>query len=217
MKQLFITLLLFTLLIGCKKEESHSKIEIYLLKNPVASTEGIPMLQVEKFSNMHDEIRKGGLDSIRYDTVNDLMIYAGKFVAVRSDLEDKPFINDDEIQRFYSNKHILLLDSLAAKRIEKLKPNMRKGLQFVVAVNNHPVLFGYFRNIFSSQHFHTYQIQNKIGYFGIDKLPDIKSSANKKLFYIGFGEYMPNQVKLKRPPYNPELIDAFRKSGRLIE
>lgn len=206
---------LVVMLFGCNKKENDPKIEIYLLKHPVASTEGILFRETVEYKHL-DSTEKEWYKDNRIDTITGKFIYGGKFEVIAGDVQSVPFINDDEIHSFDIQKHIITFDSVVIKRIAAYRPPKS---QFVVTINKKPVLMGYFWTGFTSHNPNWYSL------WGSDAYNLDGKNKKQKSLILEFGA--PKIVRdqreqrasynKKRPPYNPELIEAFSKSDRLIE
>lgn len=209
MKRILAILLL--LCIGCKQEENKPKIEIYLLKHPVASTEGIPYIDSEEYKLEGGEYDPAWLEIARYDTIYQQILHGGKFVASVSDLQDHPFINNEEIKYFNPTHHCIILDERAESRIQKLLPAASKP-QFAITVNKKPLFFGYFWTTMVSSTPYSFYIYDDESY-------NFKDKEGEKTFKIEFryAEFSGKSDSSIRPSYPPELIEAFRSSGRLLE
>lgn len=208
--RLLSSLFLLMICLGCKKE-THPKIEIYLLKHPVESTEGIPYVDSEEYkqdnNKSYDPI---WLETARYDTVYKRTLWGGDFSAGKEDLENNPFIKDDEILNFDSQKDIIVFDSNVVKRIEKIG---RRKAQFVITIDKKPMLCGYFWTAMISSYPQSFYIYDYDAY-------DLKEkNGNEKSYMIEFENAKFREIPSdkKRPPYNPKLIEALRSTGRLIE
>lgn len=214
MKRILAILLLICL--GCIQEEPKPKIEIYLLKEKIESYEGVPILEADDLKNRHESIRREGLEESRWDTVTQQLIFAGEFNAKFDQLQKKPLILDSEVYKFHMKKNALIFDSLVNERIRNLKPRRRTGVQFALTVDHKIVLTGYWWSRYSSYYCNTHHIYTVPNY----KFPpegQYPSINDEAVYFIDHGSYWPQHKKKVRPPYPPELIEAFRSSGRLIE
>ena len=207
MKRFFkITFIVFILtFISCKKEED--KIEIYLLKDRILSSEGIPLIESEGFLKTDKNLKSATY--LRYDTISRQIIYGGRFEVKTTDLLAEPFIEDEEIIEVNLNKSEFILSQKGKNKINKLKPNMKYGIQFVICVNRKPTLTGYFRSNISS-----YVLNwNYIGYDYIISSFDTKNDINfvirKNDGYLDWKPYKTNLLDY------PELLESLKKSGRL--
>ena len=142
-----ITIILLLISIGCSRPKHN--LEIYLLKSTSKSEEGIPARE-------YFEKQKIDFDTLiikrnmNYDTINNELIYAGKFDITKSNLESKPFITNDEIEFLDLKSNEIKFTVSAAKKIASLSGKMTEGHQFVVTDNKRPVFGGYFWSVFSS-------------------------------------------------------------------
>ena len=212
--RLLSSLFLFMICLGCKKE-NHPKIEVYLLKHPVESTEGVLFRETERYKNL-DSVEQRWYKDSRGDTLSGEIIYGGKFDATTEDIQSLPFIIDEEIHEFDIKNDIITFDSIVIKRIETHKPSKS---QFVITIDKEPVLTGYFWTGFNSR------IPSWYTLYGTDSYGLKVTDEKYKRVMLEFGA--PKLVtKLKhrresfdrpRPPYPQELIEALRSTGRLIE
>ena len=143
-----------------------------------------------------------------YDTIHEEFIYAGKFDAKESQLEESPLVNDDEIVNLDIINHSLKIKKSGAKKIYDLKVNMRYGHQFVITINKKPIFTGYFWDNLSSY----VSAWNCIEYTHNRKINSELTSD----FYL----YKTNGMKKFRRTnvdYNdfPNLTDAFKETNRL--
>lgn len=189
---------------SCKKNED--KVEIYLLKRRIMSTEGIPVDEYSKLKNIKD------FESIKYcsfDTVKKQLIYGGKFIASQNDFEEEPLVKNDEVLALNIEKSELILSQSARKKISQIKPSMKYGVQFVIAVNKQPCLTGYFRSNISSFIYNW----NYIGYNYHENSFEGKSDENfvirQNTNYI---KWSPVLTNLKN---YTALITAMKNSNRL--
>ena len=95
MKKILSILLFSSLLFSCKNHEE--KIEIYLLKNRVRTTEGIPVLEYVKLKNIKYDKNLENVKDCNYDSISKQFIYGGKFTVDKENLETKPLITDEDI------------------------------------------------------------------------------------------------------------------------
>jgi hypothetical protein len=207
MKNLIKVICVLTVLIffgSCEKNED--KVEFYLLKKRIISTEGIPVQEYAKLKNIKD------FESVKYcsfDTVSKQFIYGGKFVVGQSDFEIEPLITNDEVLGLNLDKSEFVLSKSARKKISQIKPSMKYGVQFVIAVNKKPCLTGYFRSNISSYIYNW----NYIGYDYNNNNIDAKRDKN---FVIrqntDYTKWKPILTDLKNYPV---LIEAMKNSDRL--
>ena len=145
-----------------------------------------------------------------YDTILDEIIYAGDFVVSEHDLLPEPFVSNFEIRHMDLKENEFLIDSLAAKRIYNMRPRNSYGNQFAIAVDGKPAFTGYFWSSRSRFRCDWYQIPTIVVHDSIQR------NGKDKAFQIYLGE-RDGQILVNDLPYPPELIEAFRSSGRLIE
>jgi hypothetical protein len=204
-----LALIIVILCFGCKQEESKPKIEIYLLKERKQFTNCIPFRDTEYYQPQ-DTIDVGQVKYAQYDTILKKLIYAGDYIVSGEDLQRKPFISDIEMRQMNLKENEFIIDSLAAKRIYNMRPKNSYGNQFAITVDGKPVFAGYFWNPMSRFRCDWYQIH------AYDLNKELKDNGKDKCFRIYLGK-RDGQILDEDLPYPPELIEAFRSSGRLIE
>lgn len=189
---------------SCNKNEN--QVEFYLLKNRIISTEGIPVQQYAKLKGLKD------FESVKFcsfDTVSKQFIYGGKFIVSQNDFESEPLITDDEVLELNLENSEFILTESARKKISQIKPSMKYGVQFVIAVNKKPCLTGYFRSNISSYIYNW----NYIGYDYYNNSIEAKNDKNfvvrQNMDYI---KWKPVLTDLKNYPV---LIQAMKNSNRL--
>ena len=146
MKKIIILSLISIILVSCSKQEN--KIEIYLLKSRAENIVGIPMKEYIK--DVEWIIDTANYKYVTYDTIQKDFVYGGEFDISKCVLEDKPFIEDNEIEYLDLKKNIISFKKSAGRKIGSLKGKMLEGHQFVVTENGVPIFGGYFWSIFSS-------------------------------------------------------------------
>lgn len=140
---LFSFALIFT---SCEKNDD--KIEIYLLKNRIRSSEGIPIIEYDSFIKTPKSLKQ--CKFVNYDTISGDWIFGGKFEVSKHDLDKTPLIIDNEILSVNLDNSELFLTESGKEKIQRIKPNMKYGVQFAICVNQEPQLVGYFRSNISS-------------------------------------------------------------------
>jgi hypothetical protein len=207
MKKILYILLLSFLLFSCEKHEE--KIEIYLLKNRIRTTEGIPVLEFVKLKNIKYDENLENVKGCNFDSISMKLIYGGKFNVQKENLETKPLIEDEDILKLNIKKSELILSEIGRQKIAKLKPNMKYGIQFAICVNRKPLMTGYFRTIYSSYVYNW----NHINYDHYNKEKRIDKDTN---FVIrqnkDYEKWKPTLTELEK---YPELIKAFKETNRL--
>src|SRR5690606_18094592 len=101
MKKLFPFLLLFVLY-SCQKKHQ-DVIEIYLTKERIPHKVGVPFEEIPKYVDIDltDPVF-GRYDHffVSYDTISKDFVFLGEFDIRRENLEEEPFITNDEILGF---------------------------------------------------------------------------------------------------------------------
>lgn len=207
MKKIISILLLSFLFLACDNHKD--KIEIFLLKHRIRTTEGIPVLEYVKLKNIKYDENLKNLQDCNYDSVSKSFIYGGRFTIEKESLEAEPLLKDEDVLKLNLKKSELILSENGRQKIAHLKPNMINGVQFAICVNRKPLLTGYFRSIYSSYIYNW----NYINYDDNNKEKWIDKDSN---FIIrqnqGYQKWNPIVTDLSR---YPELITAFKKTKRL--
>lgn len=142
-------LVFFSFIIFISCQQKVDELEIYLLKQRVVSTEGIPISEARKikeFKSIYGEFN----DDTNFDIINKRFIFGGKFDVKLSQLEKEPFIKDSEIKSIDTIKGEISFTKSASDKIKKLRPNMINGKQFAICLNKKVVFTGYFWSKYSS-------------------------------------------------------------------
>jgi len=209
MKKIFSILLFSFLLFSC--ENHKEKIEVYLLKNRVKTTEGIAVLEYVKLKKIKYDTNLENIKDCNYDSISKQLIYGGKFTVDKKNIETKPLITDEEVLKLNLKKSELILSEIGRNRITQLKPNMKDGIQFVICVNKQPYLTGYFRSNISSNIYNW-------NYIGYDYFDHKIATIHDKNFVIrqneGYEKWKPILCNLNQ---YPKLVSAFRNTNRIIE
>lgn len=209
MKKILSILLFVSFLFSCKNHEEN--IEIYLLKNRVRTTEGIPVLEYVKLKNIKYNKNLENVKDCNYDSISKQFIYGGKFTVNKENLESKPLITDKDILKLNLKKSEFIFSEIGKQKITQLKPNMKSGIQFVICVNKQPYLTGYFRSNISSNIYNW-------NYIGYDYFEHKIATIHDKDFVIrqneGYEKWKPTLCNLNQ--YS-ELVSAFRNTNRIIE
>ena len=164
-----IPLIILISFISCKKVKEEDKIEFYLTKERIQSFDGVSIEEAVFDTNLkRDSIIKKGLlerygNTVKIDTVEKEIIFAGKFNVKNKDLQNKPFIKNSEILGIdFEKSSISFKESVAYKIYDSIEIWRNKskyyGKQFVLKHNEKIILNGYFFSMMSSQLSNTYQI-----------------------------------------------------------
>lgn len=152
------------MLIGCRNLKNEVEIEIYLPKERIKFYDGCKINREWNFSDHLEkdsfwiELNKFYRKYARYDTLTNDYIYAGGFIAKKSDLEKEPFIKSDEIIEFDFETSKIKISPSGVKKILNLEPNFNFSRQFIITANKKPILTGYFYSSFSSSYVKHYYI-----------------------------------------------------------
>lgn len=156
MKHLFPYLLLLFVLNSCQKK-NQDIIEIYLTKERIPHKVGVPFEEIPKYVDIDlTDFGFGRYDNyfVSYDTIKKDFIYLGEFELKKEDLEDEPFITNDEILGFdFEKSNVIVSGSSYYKFSDK---RIRNLSQFVICINKEPVINGYFLSGMSSVYFDWY-------------------------------------------------------------
>lgn len=199
-------ILLVVLIISCSKKPKHT-IEIYLLKSRVENSFGIPISDYLKMNEL-DYVELKSFSNATFDTVNKQIIYAGKFDILKGQLNDKPFIDNQDIKFLDIKRNKIIFTEKASRKIGLLAGKMNEGHQFIITDNRKPIFGGYFWSIYSSYGTNwnvisfRHKIQNQppkkeLEYFILEG-----QGMSRLENYINFNNY-------------PQLIEAFEKTNRL--
>ncbi|MGB5980800.1 MAG: hypothetical protein WBG46_01525 [Nonlabens sp.] len=152
MKKTFIFIVLIFL--SCdnriKKSEDKIIIELYTANKMLPFDEGISIMKVGNFEDRDSLFRHRA----RFDTLNNSIIFAGKFEVDESDLSNEPVLTDKDILGFDFEKNHLLIDSTAIVKLENLEISNLWSRQFILTADNEPILKGYLYGIWSSSLVH---------------------------------------------------------------
>lgn len=195
---------LFLVFVSCEKPKRDT-IEIYLTKERIPNKDGIPFLEYLKLRNWDLSEIDTSLERSKYttfDSLNKRTIYLGNFHFKKNDLQEQPFITNEEILGFdEENMKIIFAENI----IEKF-PELPHKSQFVLTINKKPVMNGYFEYIYSSASvYDTFVLYfDKEGY-----------SAKKNHLRIAQGTVEGNYIKT--PDFktiNPAFYNAFQKRNK---
>ena len=143
------------ILLSCK---SDTKIDFYLTESWIETEQGIKVNEenIEKLGLKQLENRFD-FDIVRYDTIKSDLIFAGSFIADKTELQKKTLITNKHISSFDLNNGLFELNSSGVERLSGLKFD-HYGRQFVLFINNEPIIYGYFFPTIFSYWCDTYQV-----------------------------------------------------------
>jgi len=124
----------------------------------------------------------------------------GDFSIEKKNVPEKPFIRNEEITSFDTSSFTITFKNEAATRIGRLKPELSRGIPFVLTVDREPVLCGYFLNVLTS--------------FGCGGYALINFNSTKQKLIKGLPEYSYEDI-LEERRKDPILIQALKKTNRL--
>jgi hypothetical protein len=193
---------------SCQRKED--EIEIFLLKDRIRTTEGIPVLEYAGIKKIKDENLKN-LRYCNYDSIKKQLIYGGKYTVKKEDIMSKPLIKNDEILSLNLRNNELIISESGKQKITQIEPNMKYGVQFVICVDKTPYLTGYFRSNISSYIYNW-------NYISYDYFEHKIEAVHDKNFVIrqnqGYEKWKPVLVDLNE---YPELVLGFRNTNRIVE
>ncbi len=209
MKNILLILIFSIVIFSCEKH--NAKIEIYLLKRNVLSSEGMPLLEYLKLKKLkkNNEIVSENERNWSYDSVKQQFISGGKFFVSVDDLQDNPLVSDEDILKLDLEKSELFLSKNGKDKISRLKSARN---QFAICVDKQPILTGYFRNNYSS----VIYSWNYIGYYYKHSNYNNVNNILDSTFVIrqnpDYEKWKPILADLTK---YPKLINAFKKTERL--
>lgn len=173
-----LSLLITISFLSCDSE-STDVLEIYLLKNRIETLDGIPIVELKDTLIKNELIERFGTN-LHYDTIANKVIFAGSFFSKKSDLQNQPFITNEEIIGLELANYSICFNKSVGKKISDSYLEWRKenqsGKQFALCRNGTIILNGYFYNAINNYTSNTYQIFY---------LPNNKKDTNKYLFTAG--------------------------------
>lgn len=156
MKKLFPYFIFLLILSSCQ-QKNQDVIEIYLTKERIPHKEGVPFDEMPKYIDIDlTDGFFGRYDDyfVSYDTIKKDFIFLGDFEVKKEDLEEKPFITNDEILGFdFEKSNVVVSGNSYYKFSDKRIGNLA---QFVICINKEPVINGYFLSGMSSAYFEWY-------------------------------------------------------------
>lgn len=125
-----------SLLFACTKQD---QIELYLTKEPIESYEGIALNQSQLDSATQSEIQQLYGEQLRVDTLQNRLLYSGRFKLSQQELQEKPFIIDAEILHLDFENSQLVLQPSVVDKLAKAMPSWQnygvRGRQFALCYN----------------------------------------------------------------------------------
>lgn len=201
------------LLLFSNCSDKKNVVEIYLLNNRIKSFEGKPIEHILNLDTL-DIDRKLYLQNASLDLKDSCFIHSGKFNVESKDLNEKPFISDNEILKFNTETSEIIFSESAIEKIQKLEPNSVKSIQFSICVDKKPTLNGYFTYSFSSN----IPTTNFIFFHNPKNYESIFKRKKTNKFILNYNnkcvKYKPILNDLKNYPL---LLKAFENSDRLIK
>jgi hypothetical protein len=194
---------LISLFIPSSCKNADDKLEIYLTNGLIESFEGIPVKEAVDDSIKYKNIVDLYGEKLKYDTINQKILYSGRFTTEKHDLKDKLFIVDSEILGVDFKKSEIFFTNSVSQKLKNLDHSMVRGRQFVLMHNNNTVINGYLFSTYSSYWSNTYQIH----FYQSEKIDqkEVRFSFNDS---INFDEN--HLIK------NKKLVKAFEKRNERI-
>ncbi len=198
---LLVSILL--LVVACNRKQD--TIAIYLLKERMPQTKGVPFLETELANKLLPEERSMFAHTYFLEADSSL-VYAGEFVAAQKDLQQTPLIANDEIIGFYAQTNALQLSTLGNAKMHAIQSDLRDGRQFAICVNDSIVFTGYFMNSDSSYP----PSWNYIVYSpDVDTKSDGVYTIERNDIFQDYHPYLPDMQNY------PKLLNAFSETNRL--
>lgn len=147
-------------LTSCKRKDT---IEIFLTKERIESYDGIPFNSAIEDTVLLNRVYKLYGSNLRYDTINKELLFMGRFNASKEDLEETPFILDEEIIGLDTKDSKIYFTNSVSKKIYTSLNKWREkggflGKQFVICLNGEIVSNGYFDSMFNRYYCKTNKI-----------------------------------------------------------
>lgn len=194
--------MIFLLILSSCQQKNQDVIEIYLTKERIPNKVGIPIQEYFRINNFDlSEVERypEKYEFMTVDTTNQQLIDLGNFNFEIKDLEQYPFITNDEILGFDVERAELILKNEVVDKFSKLKYNT----QFVLFINKKPVINGYLETGFSSRLFNN-------TYVGFYITPDKDIKSDFFSLNLMYGNY---EIKSIVPDFkilNPEFYQTFQ-------
>src|SRR5690554_2038147 len=201
MKKLFPYLLLLLVLNSCQKK-NQDVIEIYLTKERIPNNIGIPIQEYFRINNNDSSGINQFSEKYEFMTVDkssQQLIDLGNFNFELNDLEQHPFITNDEILGFDNESAELFLKKEVVDKFSKLKYTT----QFVLFINKKPIINGYLETGFSSRRFND-------TYTGFYITPDKKRKSDSFSLILLYGDIESKATIPDFKSLNPDFYQVFQ-------
>lgn len=147
-------------LTSCKRKDT---IEIFLTKERIESYDGVPFNSTTNDTTILNRVHKLYGSNLRYDTIKKELLFMGRFNVSKKDLEETPFILDEEIIGLdIKNSKIHFTNSVPKKIYASLNKWREKGgfwgKQFAICLNGEIVSNGYFDSMYNRYYCKTNRI-----------------------------------------------------------
>lgn len=213
-KGILISFILILIIIGCnqKKEtvnDSNSPIiEIYIPKERIPSLDGIALPSNWSFGGLSEDEIAYVRKFLRLDTISQRLIYAGRYGANGSDLQNYPLIENKDILGFNFKTNKLKLSGNGVKKLLSVSPNFNISRQFIITADKKPILNGYLFSTFSSSYVSHFYIE----YYRGASEPDLTGLIDEQEFEIYYNptfefDYDKNKYDYKK---NVNFYNAFK-------
>ena len=206
MRNLKFYFFLILITIGCSKK--NDKLEIFLLKERMPFSDGISIDNIETTSQeAYIQKQKWIKLNIKSDTINNQLIFVGKFKASAKDLQLQPLITDDEIISFNVKTSELEIHKSGFEKLIKLdRTNTENGIgiQFALCINGAPKIFGY---LYNYSYFVTYLPST----YCISYKTNVEDK-NQNSMILRFNDFIPNSDGQT----NMRMLDSIREKEMFI-
>lgn len=201
------------------EEKDAPKIEIFLPKERIKTKDGTAITRewnfIESMRGDSSMIRENNIlrEFARLDTITNNFIYAGSYDAKENDLEDNPFIYENEIISFDFQTSEIEISASGVEKLWDLQSNFNYSRQFVITEDRKPILTGYFYSSFSSSYVKHFFIMHESGN---DEMK--KPIFEKHKFRIEYNPESEYNFDLDKYDFksNTEFYKAFKESGKIV-
>lgn len=187
-----------------------------MTKERIPNKDGIPFLEYLKLNNLDLSEFDKYPERYKYATVDSLyegIIYSGNFNFSENDLQEKPFITNDEILGFDENNAEIILKESTTEKFSELPYKA----QFVLTINKTPVMNGYFEFFFSSEFpydtFFLYFLQEEVEEFEVENKNHLRiAQGTKDEEYIAIPDF-----KTTNPTFYNTFLNRNKESNLFQE
>jgi len=213
-KGIFISFILILIITGCyqKKEtvtDSNSPIiEIYIPKERIPSLDGGALPPNWNSGEPSEDEIAYRRKFLRLDTISQRLIYAGRYAAKASDLQNSPLIENNDVLGFNFKTNKLKLSRNGVKKLFSILPNFNFSRQFIITADKKPILNGYLFSTFSSSYVSHFYIKYARG----TSEPDLSRLIDEQEFEIYYNPTFEFDYGVKKYEYqkNVNFYKAFK-------